>query len=190
VTSLREVGGDLADAIEEIGVPSYVIDPDGIVRWLNPAALELVGDCRGRRFTSIVAPEDTHRAREIFARKILGTERATDSRGTVIATDGDRFEVELSAVALLDGHSVVGVFGQIVDIDEGEVEAVPLPALTPRQAEVLRLLEQGYSTGQIAARLTITSETVRNHIRRLFRTLGVHSRLEAVARARSARVAV
>jgi len=49
---------------------------------------------------------------------------------------------------------------------------------------VLRLLEQGRSTKQIAQELHLSSETVRNHIRHLLRALGVHSRLEAVAIAR------
>ena len=62
----------------------------------------------------------------------------------------------------------------------------PLPHLTPRQVEVLRLLEQGRSTRQIADELQLSTETVRNHIRRLFHALGVHSRLEAVAAARAA----
>ena len=64
--------------------------------------------------------------------------------------------------------------------------ATPLPHLTPRQVEVLRLLEQGRSTKQIAAELHLSIETVRNHIRRLFLALGVNSRLEAVAAARVA----
>ena len=55
----------------------------------------------------------------------------------------------------------------------------------PRQEEVLRLLERGRSTRQIAAELHLSTETVRNHIRRLFRALGVNSRLEAVAAARA-----
>jgi DNA-binding NarL/FixJ family response regulator len=43
------------------------------------------------------------------------------------------------------------------------------------------MLAQGYSTAQIAEELHLSVETVRNHIRRLFHALGVHSRLEAVA---------
>jgi DNA-binding NarL/FixJ family response regulator len=46
-----------------------------------------------------------------------------------------------------------------------------------------RLLE---ATKQIAAELHLSTETVRNHIRRLFQALGVNSRLEAVAVARAA----
>ena len=58
------------------------------------------------------------------------------------------------------------------------------PALTPRQGEVLRLLDHGRSTRQIADELHLSPETVRNHIRGLMKALGVHSRLEAVALAR------
>jgi PAS domain S-box-containing protein len=187
MSALREVGGDLADALEAISVPSYVIDADGIIRWVNPAAVALIGDVRGRRFTSVVAPEDTLRAREIFARKIIGTDRVSDTKGSLIASDGGRVSVEISAVALVEGHHCVGVFGQVSDVAEHQDEPPPLPALTPRQAEVLHLLEKGYSTEQIARQLHVSPETVRNHVRRLFRTLGVHSRLEAVACARRAR---
>jgi len=80
---------------------------------------------------------------------------------------------------------VVGVFGLLtgpLDDEPGPAH----PALTPRQTEVLRLLERGHSTKQIAQELHLSPETVRNHIRHLFRALGVHSRLEAVALARHA----
>jgi DNA-binding NarL/FixJ family response regulator len=46
---------------------------------------------------------------------------------------------------------------------------------------VLRFLEHGRSTEQIARELHLSTETVRNHIRHLLRALNVHSRLEAVA---------
>ena len=92
--------------------------------------------------------------------------------------------MEISAVPLKSGEQVVGVFGLLEERAEGPHTAPPPPHLTPRQVEVLRLLEQGRSTKQIAAELHLSTETVRNHIRRLFRALGVNSRLEAVAAAR------
>ena len=93
--------------------------------------------------------------------------------------------MELSAVPLRNGERVVGVFGLIEERPDDSPSAPP-PHLTPRQVEVLRLLEQGRSTKQIAAELHLSPETVRNHVRRLFQALGVNSRLEAVAAARAA----
>ena len=179
-----KVGGDVEQALENVGVPSYVLDETGVVRWINAAAEQLVGDVRGRHFTSVVAPEDSRRARELFSRKVLGAS-PTDATGVLVSTGGERVAVEISAVPLMNGERVVGVFG----LFEGHPAAdptAPHPHLTPRQAEILRLLQQGRSTKQIAAELHLSVETVRNHIRRLFRALGVNSRLEAVAAARAA----
>jgi DNA-binding NarL/FixJ family response regulator len=78
---------------------------------------------------------------------------------------------------------VIGVFGQAIDVEEDEPPP-PQPQLTPRQGEVLRLLEHGRSTEQIAHELQLSTETVRNHIGAMLRALHVHTRLEAVAVAR------
>jgi PAS domain S-box-containing protein len=177
------VGGDIEQALENVGVPSYVLDETGVVRWINAAAEQLVGDVRGRHFTSVVAPEDSRRARELFSQKVLGTSPATEATGVLVSTSGTRVAVELSAVPLMNGERVVGVFGLIEERPD-DTPAAPPPHLTPRQVEVLRLLEQGRSTKQIATELHVSTETVRNHVRRLFQALGVNSRLEAVAAAR------
>jgi PAS domain S-box-containing protein len=176
------LGGDVELALTGLPVPSYVLDATGIVRWLNPAAEQLLGNVRGRHFTSVVGPEDRTRARELFARKVLGTASATESTGVLVSTAGTRIDVEISAVPFGAGNRVVGVFGLLTEHEE---EHTPPPAhLTPRQAEVLRLLEQGRSTKQIAQELHLSTETVKNHVRHLLRALGVHSRLEAVAAVR------
>jgi PAS domain S-box-containing protein len=179
------VGGDVERALGNVDVPSYVLDTTGNVRWINPAAERLLGDIRGRHYTSVVAPEDNRRARELFARKVIGASPATEATGVLLSTAGVRVPVELSSVPLMNGERVVGVFG-LIEERPGDSSTAPPPHLTPRQVEVLRLLEQGHSTKQIAAELHLTIETVRTHIRRLFRALGVNSRLEAVAAARSA----
>ena len=179
------LGGDVEQALGRVGVPSYVVDTSGIVRWINPAAERLVGDVRGRQFTSIVAPEERRGARERFAQKMLGTSKASEATGDLISTAGARVPVEVSSVPLMNGDQVVGVFGLIEERPDDSPTAPPAH-LTPRQVEVLRLLEQGRSTKQIAAELHLSTETVRNHIRALLRALGVHSRLEAVAAARAA----
>lgn len=176
----KEMGAAFEDALEAISVPSYVVDPSGVIRWLNPAAMKVVGDVRGRQYTSVVAPEDTRRARELFARKVMGTASVTDSEGVLFDDSGQRVTVEISSVPLRREGHVIGVFGQFSELPD-EPPAPPDPRLTPRQTEVLRLLAQGRSTGQIADELKLSKDTVRNHVRELLRAMGVSSRLEAVA---------
>jgi DNA-binding NarL/FixJ family response regulator len=50
--------------------------------------------------------------------------------------------------------------------------------LTPREAEVLELLQDGSTNAQIAHRLSIGIETVRTHARNIYRKLGIASRRE------------
>jgi DNA-binding NarL/FixJ family response regulator len=52
--------------------------------------------------------------------------------------------------------------------------------LTPRQAEVLNLLLQGKPNKEIARRLGLSVETVKDHVQAVLRALGVNSRTQAV----------
>ena len=64
-----------------------------------------------------------------------------------------------------------------------EVEA-QLERLTAREKEVLRLMAEGIASREIASKLGISYTTVRTHIRSLGSKLGVHSKLEAIVKAR------
>jgi two-component system nitrate/nitrite response regulator NarL len=59
----------------------------------------------------------------------------------------------------------------------------PVPDLTDREQEVLRLVADGASTTEMRHRLGVSEHTVRSHVRHLMAKLGAHSRLEAVHRA-------
>jgi len=56
--------------------------------------------------------------------------------------------------------------------------------LSAREAEVLDLVAQALSNGQIAARLQLTEATVKRHLRNIFVKLGAVSRLDAVNKAK------
>ena len=68
---------------------------------------------------------------------------------------------------------------------EGSVRAgdagPPLPALTPREREVLRLLAGGLTNRQIAERLVVSEHTVHRHVTNILRKLDLPSRTSAAA---------
>lgn len=59
-----------------------------------------------------------------------------------------------------------------------------LPDLTDRERDVLKCLERGLGTQQVAEELFISSTTVRNHIQNIMMKLDARTRLQAVAIAR------
>jgi DNA-binding CsgD family transcriptional regulator len=180
---------DVLDGLERVGVPSYLADREGRIRWLNEAALSTFGDARGRLLASLAAPDHAQRSREQLAKKVVGGAGRTDFEIDVIGRNGQRLTWFVSSVPVHREHTVVGIFGVARPSGEpvrgrADRAAVSGSRLTPRQREVLALLADGASTTQIASTLGLAEETVRNHIRQLLRRLGVHTRLAAVAYAR------
>ena len=105
----------------------------------------------------------------------------------VATAEGDR-RVSMSTLATSFGSARVFVhaFANPARPDcDGEALKAPL---TPRQREVLRLLGDGLGTREIAARLTLSEQTVKNHVRAVLSALGCHTRLEAVLKAQRLRL--
>lgn len=70
---------------------------------------------------------------------------------------------------------------QVLPRSAGELAPPPAAGpelLTPREADVLELLQRGRSNAEIAAQLHVGVETVRTHARNIYRKLGVGSRRE------------
>ena len=181
----KGLGAGVERALGNVNVPAYVIDPDGILVWLNPAAERLVGDARGRRFTEVVSATDRPRAKDEFTKKIIGTVPSTDASVHVLRPDGSEARIEISSAPLHRGHRIVGVFGLVSRPAETPARAAKHPKLTPREVGILRLIAEGDSTDQIAEKLHIARETVRNHVRSMLKKLDAHSRIEAIAIARA-----
>jgi DNA-binding NarL/FixJ family response regulator len=64
-----------------------------------------------------------------------------------------------------------------------DVSTADIIHLTGRELEVLRLLARGYTNKQIADELGVAEETIKTHLMRIFRRLGVGNRTDAVVTA-------
>lgn len=67
---------------------------------------------------------------------------------------------------------------------DGRGGAPPAEDLTPREREVLALIAEGRSDAKIAEALSLSRNTVRNHVARLYAKIGAHNRAEAIVWAR------
>jgi DNA-binding NarL/FixJ family response regulator len=99
-------------------------------------------------------------------------------------------EIERAVRSVADGQVVygAGVAERVRSFFTAHAGAVvpPLPQLSDREREVLRLVAEGRVNADIARRLYLSEKTVRNHVSSIFTKLGVTDRAQAVARARDA----
>ena len=94
---LEDFGADIEDALERVRVPAYLVNGHGIICWENKPAIAVFGDVCGKQITTVVAPEERRRAREIFYRNLTGPPEGSDNRAVALDGDGDRITVEVSA---------------------------------------------------------------------------------------------
>ena len=102
--------------------------------------------------------------------------RDCDLDGVVLASAAGA-ELVAALAQVVAGHAVfpAGWLRQV----KHSAQASPLGQLSPRQREVLQLLALGMDNDQIAARLYISRNTVKFHVRTIYGRLGVHNRVEA-----------
>jgi DNA-binding NarL/FixJ family response regulator len=95
-------------------------------------------------------------------------------------------EVAQAIRVVADGQSLISPSMAIKLLDEfkqmsrSDRQQVPTPRLTERELEVLKLVAQGLNNREIAKRLFISENTVKNHVRNILEKLQLHSRMEAV----------
>jgi DNA-binding NarL/FixJ family response regulator len=92
-----------------------------------------------------------------------------------VVKDAAPVELELALRAAAAGQTFLSpsVSAAQLERDEG-------PRLSPRQAEILRMIGQGLATKQIAAKLELSVKTVETHRARLMRTLNLRRSSELV----------
>ena len=89
----------------------------------------------------------------------------------------------LEAVTSGSGYLHWSVTGGFLDRVRPLAQEASASPLTTREHEVLSRVVDGLSTRQIAAALTVSEETVKTHLTRVYQKLGVSDRVQAVATA-------
>jgi PAS domain S-box-containing protein len=166
--------------------PIAVLDDQLRFIALNEPALETLGHTRGfligRSSLDIVAESERTKAAEEW-QALLRTGEASGDR-TVVRSDGAPVLIEFAArLAMVDGRRLAVYV--VTELREpppaGQPSEPDAEALTPREREVVTLIALGEDTAGVAAKLTISPETARTHVRNAMRKLGVRTRAQLVA---------
>lgn len=162
------------------------VRPDVVI-----ADLDLLGDGHGGSLRELPVPvllvsedEDFERIVSALSERVRGFVRKSQPPAELIAA------VQLVA----SGHASLppAITGRLLDAFLAEnaqtalhpADGLPSPlavTLTRREHDVLRLMAEGRSTGQIAEQLVVQTSTVKTHVYHLLRKLGVNDRAQAVA---------
>jgi PAS domain S-box-containing protein len=175
--------------VDSLVVPASLHNVEGRFVHMNAAAERASGKSNaqlvGRPLTQLLPPEARGNVEAQFRRAVeLGA--PTDFETVFVDASGHLRGVRVQHLPLRDGDAIVGVLILAFDMRQPPVEPIgvgPRPRLTTRQRQILDLIASGLSTSEMARELTLSPETVRNHLRSVFRELQAHTRLEAIVAA-------
>lgn len=174
--------------IDRLTVPASLHDVEGRFLHLNAAGERASGFSNAKmRGKSLVDPVPQAARASVLAqfRRAVESGEPTDFETVFVDGDGYVRGVRAQHLPLFEGDVLVGVLILAYDVRQpgGTVSTEVQKQLTPRQHEILELVASGLSTTEIAEKLSLSTETVRNHLRSVLHELDAHTRVEAVATA-------
>jgi DNA-binding NarL/FixJ family response regulator len=94
---------------------------------------------------------------------------------------GERIR-QLAAGETVLSPAIVGTVFEALRRTPGSQDEADGPAsLTAREREIMNLISQGLTNGQIAERFVLSEKTVKNHVNRIYGKLGATNRAQATA---------
>ena len=173
--------------VDSLVVPASLHDLNGRFVHMNAAAERASGksnaEMLGRDITYLL-PDEVHEIVLVHFRRSVERGEPNDFETAFIDASGQLRGVRAQHLPLREGDTIVGVLILAFDVRRQPSELVRVrPRLTPRQRQILELIASGLSTAEVARELTLSTETVRNHLRNASTELRAHTRVEAIATA-------
>jgi DNA-binding CsgD family transcriptional regulator len=177
----------LAEASEPDGPHSpslVVLDEDGQVQSMTPGAEALLAELPGGDLSA--ARGDLPACVLSVAGRALRSLETADTTGEVAAarvrSDRGQWMMLHGAPLLRDGGRRVAVIVERADPDRLAPLLMAAYELTNREKDVTRLVLQGETTSATAAKLSISPQTVQQHLKSIFDKTGARSRRELVGK--------
>jgi two-component system nitrate/nitrite response regulator NarL len=111
-------------------------------------------------------------------------EAIAEGAAAYLGKDADHAQVCDVLLAVAAGRTVLPADAHEKLASEIRRQAKPhVPALTPRELDVLRLATEGHTAREIGDQLIVSTATVKTHLQHIYEKLGVSDRASAVAEA-------
>lgn len=208
----RRAASPSLDLLERAPIPVVAIDADLTLVFVNSATREAqVGDALGTQLDAAERAELRHHARrwlggELYPVRIVHATGGAAQRYLALPVrlsgasehlaicfqPAEPIEAALagkfdhSAELALAWERLRGLAASEAGFDVSREQEAAFARLSPREWEVARRLVVGGRVRGVAEELQISHNTVRNHLKAVFRKLGVNSQTELVRRLRSA----
>ena len=177
--------------LAEVGMAH--VSPDGRFLRVNRKLCEIVGYERDEllrlSFRNITHSDDLAKDLAHLQRMLEGEIDAYSAEKRYVKKDYSQVWVSLSTSLVRNASGEPGYFISVIeDISERKRAERLLRSLTPREAEVLRLLALGRTNREIAGEMLFSVGTVKNHVQHIIAKLGVSDRTQAAALAAELRL--
>jgi DNA-binding NarL/FixJ family response regulator len=186
---LLEVVGEVAEGQDAL-IAFPEVEPDIVVIDLDLPDMDwsdVVRGLRSRRrpsprFLALTARADDRTVFSTFRASVDGVVEKTGAVSTIV----EAVERIASGSRVFTREHEQRAVRELARMARGAREATRLASLlTTREVEVLQLLSEGLTLHQVARRLRISPRTVETHVRKTYRKLGVHNRVQALREAAS-----
>ena len=174
-----EIAGE-ADSAEEALRLARTLVPEVLILGMNLPAEESLAVARqlhelggATQVLALSAHEEERHLFEMLAWRVAGCLSKVDGPEEIIAA-------VRSVAAGEAGWLSRSIAARLAKLAKPEADAA-VEVLSKREREVLRLVATGHRNRHIADALYVSEDTIKNHLTRIYKRIGVHTRAEAVA---------